>query len=134
MPVTEDLPQVPEVTVMKLSAISVAIILAGMAGATAAGQSDAVLQTTIVSGTTITTCPHPYRSDSHACDALNRLVRANFTKHEIDILIGTLVSDAWYRRASFPQLERRYLTVVRQYAAQQAAARQAASGVDSMPK
>ncbi|MBS0383056.1 MAG: hypothetical protein JSR56_11565 [Proteobacteria bacterium] len=107
---------------MKLHMIAMA--LAGFAGAAAAGQSDAVLQTVIVSGSTITECPHPYSAKNHACDALNRLVRANFTRREIDILFGTLASDTWYRRASFGQLQKRYLAVVHQYAAQQDPARQ----------
>lgn len=107
---------------MKLRTIAIA--LAGFAGVAAAGQPDVVLQTVIVSGATITTCPPPYSTSNHACDALNQLVRANFTRREIGILFGTLASDPWYRRGSFEQLEKRYLTVVQQYVAQQDLARQ----------
>lgn len=109
---------------MKMRTIAIAMALAGIAGTAAAGQADAVLQTAIVSGSTVTTCPHPFGTGNPACAALNRLVRANFTRREIDILFGTLASDSWYRRASFAQLQKRYLAVVHQYAAQQGSTRQ----------
>ena len=127
-PVTEDMLQDQEVTIMKLRAISIAIVMAGFAGVVAAGQPGGIFQTTIISGDTITECAPPNHTSGQACDGLNQLVRANFTSREIDILFGTRTFPPEYGTRRHERLMRRYLAVVQQYVAQQNAANQPIAG------
>ncbi len=104
---------------MKRRAIFLSIVLAGCAGVAAADQPDAVLQTTIVSRSAITECPPPNVAGNRACDALNRLVRDNFTGREIGILFGIGTQVPEYRNVGFERLRQRYLALVQQYVARQ---------------
>ncbi|HJR13801.1 MAG TPA: hypothetical protein VJ833_07880 [Rhodanobacteraceae bacterium] len=124
MPVTEDLLQVSEVNVMKLSAISIAIVLAGIAGvASAAGQSK-IMQPVTVSSAGISACTPPNDTTGHACDAFNQVIRANFSRREIGMLFGASTSYPEYVTGGIDHLQRRYQAVLQEYvAAQQAASK-----------
>lgn len=108
---------------MKLSAISIAIVLAGIAGvASAAGQSK-VMHPIVVTGAPVSECLPPNGNTGHACDGFNQLVRANFTQREIGMLFGYQTSYPESLTGGIDKLQRRYQAVVQEYvAAQQAAA------------
>lgn len=108
---------------MKLSAISIAIVLAGIAGvASAAGQSK-VMHPIVVSGAPISECLPPNGNTGHACDAFNQLVRANFTPREIGMLFGYQTSYPESLSGGVDRLEHRYQAVLQQYIAAQNAAK-----------
>ncbi|MBS0383057.1 MAG: hypothetical protein JSR56_11570 [Proteobacteria bacterium] len=107
---------------MKLSTISLAIVLAGIAGvASAAGQSK-VMHPIVVSGAPISECVPPNGNTGHACDAFDQLVRANFTPREIGMLFGYQTSYPESRTGGIDKLEHRYQVVLQQYLAAQNAA------------
>lgn len=117
MPVKEDLLQVQEVTVMKFSAISFAIVFAGFAGIVSAGQPNRTLSPVDVSSSPLSECAPPNDTAGHACDAFNQLVRANFSAREIGMLFGHATSYPEYRTGGIARLQRRYQAVVREYMA-----------------
>lgn len=118
----EDLLQVSEVIVMKLSAISIAIAFAGFAGVAFAGQSGGTtLMPVTVSSSAWSECTPPNDTSGHACDAFNQLVRTNFSTREIGMLFGAATSYPEYRNGGIDRLQRRYQVVMQQYLAAQRA-------------
>jgi hypothetical protein len=119
MPVTEDLLQVSEVNVMKLSAISIAIVLASVVGvASAAGQSQ-TLPRVNVSAVGISGCTPPNATTGHACDSYNAFLRANFSSRQIGMLFGYQTSYPEYRTGGIDRLQRRYQSLLQQWVASQ---------------
>ena len=117
MPVTDNLLQVSEVNVMKLSAISIAIILAGIAGvASAAGQGQ-VLSEINVQAAGIAACTPPNDTAGHACDAYNQMLRANFSPREIGMLFGYQTSYPENLSGGIDRLHKRYGVLLQQYIA-----------------
>jgi len=107
---------------MKLSAISIAIVLAGVAGiASAAGQGK-VMKPITVSGAPVAECAPPNDTTGHACDAFNQMLRANFSRREIGMLFGHQTSYPESLTGGIDRLQRRYQAVVQQYVAAQRAA------------
>lgn len=107
---------------MKLSAISIAIVLAGIAGvASAAGQSQAMPPVT-VSSAGIAACTPPDDQTGHACDAYNQLIRSHFSDREIGMLFGASTAYPEYVTGGIDKLQRRYQAVLQEYVAAQQAA------------
>ena len=112
---------------MKLSAISIAIVLAGFAGvAAAAGQGKIVMPAITVSSAPLSECLPPNGNTGHACDAFNQMVRANFSPREIGMLFGYQTSYPESLTGGTDRLQKRYQAVLQQYVA----AQQAATGAD----
>lgn len=99
---------------MKLSAVSIAIILAGIAGTAAAGNAD-TLAPVDVSGTAIAQCVPPDDAGGSACDRFHDLIRANFTRREIGMLFGARSSYPENRVGGFDRVQRRYQALVQAY-------------------
>ena len=117
MPVKEDPLQVSEVIIMKLSAIYIAIVLAGSAGvAFAAGQGQ-VLPSINVEATGNSACTPPNGSTSHACDAYNQMLRANFSPREIGMLFGYRTSYPESLTGGIDRLHKHYDVLLQQYIA-----------------
>lgn len=107
---------------MKLSAISIAIVIAGIAGtAYAAGQSNS-LSPIVVPGAPVAECTPPNDTTGHACDAFNQMLRANFSPREIGMLFGASTPYPEYVTGGVDRLQRRYQAVVQEYVAAQPAA------------
>ena len=125
MPVKEDLLQVSEVTIMKLSAISFAIAFAGFAGVAFAGQpGQTTLSSVTVSSLGLSGCAPPNDTAGHACDAFNQMIRAKFSRREIGMLFGASTSYPEHVTGGIDRLQRRYQVVMQEYlAAQQAASK-----------
>lgn len=122
MPVMDDLLQVSEVNVMKLSAISLAIVLAGVAGAAFAADQGQTMKPIVVSAAGSGECTPPNDHNGHACDSFNQMLRANFSPREIGMLFGYATSYPESLTGGTDRLQRRYQAVVQQYVAQQQAA------------
>jgi hypothetical protein len=131
MPVKDDLLQVSEVNVMKLSTISIAIVLASVAGIASAAGQDTVMSPINVAGASVAECAPPNDHTGHACDAFNQMLRANFSPREIGMLFGARTSYPEYLTGGIDRLQRRYQVVVQEYVAAQ---RRAASGTDIAAK
>lgn len=102
---------------MKLSAISIAIVLASLAGvASAAGQSR-VLPSVVVSGVDVSACTPPNGTMGHACDAYGQFLRANFTSREIGMLFGARTSYPENLTGGIDRLQKRYDTLLQQFIA-----------------
>lgn len=102
---------------MKLNAISIAIVLAGIAGvASAAGQSQALPEVNVTAAG-ISACTPP--SDAPACAEFHSWIRANFTQHEIGMLFGASTSYPEYLTGGIARLQRRYQTKLQEYVAAQ---------------
>lgn len=107
---------------MKLSAISIAIVIAGMAGSAFAAGQDEIMPPVTVVGAPAAECAPPNDHTGHACDAFNQLVRANFTPREIGMLFGNASSYPELLTGGIERLQRRYQAVLQEYmAAQQSA-------------
>lgn len=107
-----------KIRTMKVHAISIAIMLAGVAGmATAGGEN--TLPPVTVSGAAISQCVPPDAMGGAACDAFDRMIRANFTQREIGMLFGARTSYPEYLTGGVDRLQRRYDALVRQYLAGQ---------------
>lgn len=126
-PVMDDLLQVSEVNVMKLSAISVAIILAGAAGVAFAGGQTNVMPPINVHPAGVAACAPPNGTTGHACDGYNQFLRANFTPRQIGMLFGARTSYPEYLTGGIDRLQKRYDTLLQQYVASQRASANAAS-------
>lgn len=111
---------------MKLSAISIAIVLAGIAGTAFAAGQDKTMQSVTVVGAPAAECAPPNDQTGHACDAFNQLIRSNFTPREIGMLFGASTSYPEHVTGGIDRLQRRYQAVVQEYVA----AQQAASNAD----
>ena len=106
---------------MKLSAISIAIVLASLAGvASAAGQQNA-MQPITVSGVDVSACTPPNGSTGTACDAYDQFLRANFSQREIGMLFGYQTSYPENLTGGIDRLQRRYQTLLQQFVASQQA-------------
>lgn len=114
---------------MKLSAISIAIALAGIAGGASAAGQDQSMPTIVVSGAPVAECTPPNDSTGHRCDAFNQLIRANFSDREIGMLFGYRTSYPEYLTGGIDRLQRRYQAVLREYVAAQQAASKASIAV-----
>lgn len=128
MPVTDDLLQVHEVTIMKLHVlpISIAVAIAGICGVASAAQQSETLPPITVQGLPVGTCVPPNGHTRHECDAFNQLVRANFSAREIGMLFGNRTSYPESRTGGIDRLQRRYQAVMQAYVAAQQAALKAA--------
>lgn len=105
---------------MKLSAISIAIVLAVTVGvASAAGQSKP-MQPIVVSGVPISECAPP--NDASICSDFHRLIRANFSAREIGMLFGASTSYPETLTGGIERVQHRYQAWLRQYVAAQQAA------------
>lgn len=126
MPVREDLLQVSEANIMKLSTISTAIVLAGIVGVASAAGQEQVMPTVTAVGPSIVDCTPPNDTTGHACDAFNQLVRANFTHREIGMLFGRASSYPELRRGGIDRLlQRRYRVVMQEHIVARQKARRA---------
>lgn len=99
---------------MKIQAIAIAITLAGICGAAAAGNN--TLQPVNVSDVTVQ-CTPPDDTAGSACDAFDRLVRANFTPREIGMLFGYSTSYPESRSGGIDRVQRRYQALMQGYIA-----------------
>lgn len=104
---------------MKLSAISIAIVLAGVVGAASAAGQSTVMNPITVSGVPVSECAPPNDQTGHACDAFNQLIRSNFSPREIGMLFGASTSYPEYATGGIDRLQRRYQAVVQEYVASQ---------------
>lgn len=100
---------------MKLSAIYIAIAMAGFAGVAVAGQPHQTMQTVDVSSKALAECAPPNDTTGHACDAFNQLIRANFTRREIGMLFGASTAYPEYLTGGIDRLQLRYQAVVQEY-------------------
>lgn len=117
MPVMDDLLQVSEVNVMKLSAITIAIILASSAGAASAAGQGKVMPEVNVQAAGITACTPPNDTAGHACDGYNQFLRANFSRREIGMLFGYQTSYPESLSGGTDRLHKRYDALLQQYIA-----------------
>lgn len=102
---------------MKLSAITIAIILAGAADAAfAAGQGNVMPQVN-VRAAGISACTPPNDTTGHACDAYDQFLRANFTAREIGMLFGDQTSYPESLSGGIDRLQARYQKLLQQYVA-----------------
>lgn len=119
----DDLLQVSEVNIMKLSAISIAVIVAGVVGTASAGQPPTeTLAPVRVSAPAATACVPPTDVAGHACDAFDQMLRANFSSREIGMLFGNQTSYPENLTGGIERVQRRYQALLQEYVAQQAAA------------
>ena len=103
---------------MKLNAIPLAIILAGLAGSAVAGnQQD--LPPVNVSAAVSLSCEPP--SDASACENFHRWIRANFSRREIGMLFGTRTNYPEEQTGGIDRLHTRYEALLHEYVAAQAA-------------
>jgi len=107
---------------MKLSAISIAIVFAGVVGVASAAGQNKVMPQIKVQAAGISACTPP--SDVPACANFHRWIRANFSEREIGMLFGASTAYPEYLTGGIDRLQRRYEAVVQEYlAAQQAASK-----------
>lgn len=106
---------------MKPSAISIAIVLAGMVGVAFAGGQSTIMPLVTVPGAPVAQCTPP--TDDAACADFHRWIRANFSEREIGMLFGASTAFPGYATGGIDRLERRYHAKLHEYLA----ARQAAS-------
>jgi hypothetical protein len=102
---------------MKLSAISIAIILAGAAGAAFAGGQADVMPAVNVQAEAVSACVPPNDTRGHACDDYDRFLRANFSSREIGMLFGYQTSYPESLTGGIDRLQRRYDVLLQQYIA-----------------
>ncbi|HEX7368891.1 MAG TPA: hypothetical protein VF284_01245 [Rhodanobacteraceae bacterium] len=113
---------------MKLSAISIAIVLTGIVGvASAAGQQGRVMPPVNVQGITGSACTPPNDTTGHACDSYDQFLRANFTRREIGMLFGYQTAYPEYLTGGIDRLQRRYQVLLQQYVAAHSAANASAT-------
>lgn len=106
---------------MKLSAITIAIILAGTAGAAFAASHDKVMPQINVQAAGTSACTPPNDTTGHACDAYDAFVRANFSEREIGMLFGYQTSYPQSLSGGIDRLHKRYGALLQQYIAAQPA-------------
>lgn len=102
---------------MKLRTLSIATILVSVAGVAMAGSPGSTMQPVAVSAAGIANCTPPNGSTGHACDAYDRMLRANFSMQEIGLLFGDRSSYPGYLAGNRERLQKRYDAVVQQYLA-----------------
>ena len=111
---------------MKLSAITTAVVFAGMVGIAAAADQGNSLPPISVTGAAISECTPPNDGMGHVCDSYSAFVRANFTRHEIQLLFGCSICSPEYLSGGTERLQKRYQKLLQQYLAAQLAAQQVA--------
>ena len=116
---------------MKLSAITIAIVLASVAGAAVAAGQHQVLPSVNVQAVGISGCTPPNDTAGHACDAYDQFLRANFSAREIGMLFGYQTSYPENLSGGIDRLQHRYQTLLQQFIAAQSAAR---AGADVVSK
>lgn len=121
----DNLLQVAEVTIMKSSAMYLAVVLAGFAGAAFAGNPQQVMGSVNVSARAVAACTPPNGATGHACDAYDEFVRANFTPRQIGMLFGSRSSYPEYLTGGVDRLQHRYDTLIQQFVAAHATANDA---------
>lgn len=100
---------------MKLSAITIAIILAGVAGvASAAGQGQNMPEIN-VQAAGVSACTPP--TDAPACAEFHSWIRANFSEREIGMLFGASTAYPEYLTGGIDRLHKRYDVLLQQYIA-----------------
>jgi hypothetical protein len=114
---------------MKLSAISIAIVVAGVVGVGSAAGQDRSMPTIVVSGAPASECAPPNDTTGHRCDAFNQMIRANFTAREIGMLFGASTSYPESLTGGVDRLQRRYQAVLQGYVAAQQAASKASIAI-----
>ena len=102
---------------MKLRAISLAIILAGMAGVAAAAGQNQVLPSVNVQAAGISGCTPPNDTTGHACDDYDQFLRANFSPREIGMLFGYQTPYPESLTGGTDRLHKRYEALLQQYVA-----------------
>ena len=102
---------------MKLSAITIAIILVGSAGAAFAAGQGKVMPEVNVQAAGIAACTPPNGTTGHACDAYNEFLRANFSPREIGMLFGYQTSYPENLTGGIDRLHKRYDALLQQYIA-----------------
>lgn len=105
---------------MKLSAIAIAVVCAGIAGVASAAGPTHVLPQINVSPASYTDCTPPNGATGHACDAYDQFLRANFSSRQIAMLFGNRSSFPEYRTGGIDRLQRRYQSMLQQFAVTQA--------------
>jgi hypothetical protein len=100
---------------MKLSAITIAIILAGAAGATFAAGQGKVMPQVNVRAASLSACMPPNDTTGHACDSYNEFLRANFPRREIGMLFGYQTSYPESLTGGIDRLHDRYDKLLQQY-------------------
>lgn len=114
---------------MKLSAISIAVVIAGVLGTASAGQPPSETLPTVNVSAPAAACVPPTDVAGHACDAFDQMVRANFSTREIGMLFGNQTSYPEHLTGGIDRLQRRYQAVLHDYAIAQQAANAAAVAV-----
>lgn len=99
---------------MKLSAITIAIVLVGIVGAASAGQGQNMPQVN-VRAAAISACTPP--TDAPACEDFHRWIRANFSEREIGMLFGASTAYPEYLTGGIDRLQKRYDVLLQQYLA-----------------
>lgn len=100
---------------MKLSAIVTAVALAGIAGVAVAGNA-AQTPRPLTASQVSARCMRPGQAPTHACDALYRLIRANFTPRELNAIATWEASHPEYLFTDMLALRERYIAVLQRYA------------------
>ena len=106
---------------MKLSAITIAIMLAGLAGVASAAGQGKVMPEVNVQAAGISACTPPNDTTGHACDAYDQILRANFSRREIGMLFGASTAYPEYLTGGIDRLHKRYDVLLQQYIAAQPA-------------
>jgi hypothetical protein len=104
---------------MKLSAITIATILAGLAGVASAAGQNKVMPEVNVQAAGISACTPPNDTTGHACDGYDQFLRANFTAREIGMLFGYQTSYPESLTGGIDRLHKRYDALLQQYIAAQ---------------
>lgn len=110
---------------MNFRAISVAIVLAGLAGTAVAAGQGRTMQSVTVTGTPVSACTPPNDSSRHACDAYNQMLRANFSAREIGMLFGYQTAYPESLAGGVDRLQHRYQVVLQEFVAAQQRAEEA---------
>lgn len=105
---------------MKLQVLTVAIVFSCFAGAAVAGDHQRMLPSVVVTTRSIQTCTPP--ADTPSCESFHRLIRANFSAREIQMLFGAHSSFPEYLTGGIDRLQKRYKGLVQEYVAAQQAA------------
>lgn len=112
---------------MKLSAIAIAIGLAGIVGIASASGANRIMRPVTVSSSNVSLCTPPNGSMGHACDSYDQFLHANFSQREIGMLFGYRTAYPAYLTGGFERLQQRYDKLLQQYLAAHAATNPEAS-------
>ena len=119
-PVRDDLLLASKVNIMKLSAIEMAIVLAGLSGVAVAAAPTQTSEIKVLPRVTVSMaaadCARPRNASDHTCDVLNALVRADFTPRERRMVTTWREDHPDYLFDEIYQLHDRYETALQGYA------------------